>query len=491
MTELSRTSKVLALSIGQTLTTIAVIISGMILARVLPKTDYATIKQTMLAYNFVAPVLMLGLPSALYFFLPRNENRQRGITIDNIIILLVLALLFSAFLAFGGHHLLAKRFNNPSLDITLKWMIAYPIYVMPVSILGAVLVSKGKVKLLTIYNIITQFLLVVFTIGAVLYTRSYSGPLLVQIALPAIFAIGAIYLIFKNLPKDSLRPKIKSIKAILRYAAPLGIASMMGTIMLQLDKVIVSAMCTPEEFANYVNGAIEIPLIGIITGSISTIILADMSKMCHAGNKDEALRLFKTAALRSSAILFPVMIFLLISAKPFIVTLYSSKYLESITPFTIYLFILPVRTVMYGSALMALGNTKVILYRSVLDLLINAGLSIVFVNLWGYLGAAFATITTLYVWTIPFNLYHIGKGFNTRPTNVLPLLKMSKIMLISILGIFSGLLFKLFTKPPMPIQLIIAALFYFPVVFFILYKARYLFIPSRLEKFLPKFVLNK
>ena len=95
MEETSRTSKVLALSIGQTLTTIAGLVSGMIAARLLTKMDYATMKQTMLAYNFAAPLLMLGLPNALYYFLPREQNRKRGLLIDNIILLFIMGMIFS------------------------------------------------------------------------------------------------------------------------------------------------------------------------------------------------------------------------------------------------------------------------------------------------------------------------------------------------------------------------------------------------------------
>ncbi len=487
MSKSSRTSKVLALSLGQTLATVASIVSGMVLARVLSKTDYATIKQTLLAYNFVAPLLMLGLPSALYYFLPRNEKRQRGVTIDNMLLLFGLSIIFCLFLTFGGSDLLAKRFNNPDLAFTLKWLIGYPLYVMPVSVLGAVLVSKEKITTLTIYNVLTKLILVALTISAVLYTRSFEAPLLIQIGLPILFGLVAVRLIFKNLPKDSNKPNGKSMKEILKYSAPLGIATMMGTIMLQMDKIIVSAMCTPAEFANYVNGAIEIPLIAVITGSISTIILADMSKMCHNGNKNDALVLFKKAALRSSAILFPVMVFLLMAAKPFIVTLYSVKYLESIVPFTIYLFVLPIRTVMYGSVLMALGQTKVILYRSIFDLAVNAILSILFIYLWGYIGAAIATIATLYIWTVPFNMYYIGKGFNISPFKTLPFKEMGTIMLISIVGLALGLLYKFFPSAPLFLQLIIAAGLYFPLVFFILYRKNYMPIPDKLQHFIPQF----
>ena len=78
MSTQSRTSKVLALSLGNTLTVLVGIVSGMVAARVLTKHDYATMRQTMLAYQFVAPLLTLALPMALYYFLPGSGERKRG-----------------------------------------------------------------------------------------------------------------------------------------------------------------------------------------------------------------------------------------------------------------------------------------------------------------------------------------------------------------------------------------------------------------------------
>ena len=80
-------------------------------------------------------------------------------------------------------------------------------------------------------------------------------------------------MVFKNVPGSFTWPDRKSMTDMLKYAVPLGLAGMISTVMLETNKIIVSAMCTPEEFANYVNGVIEIPLIGIITGSISAVIL--------------------------------------------------------------------------------------------------------------------------------------------------------------------------------------------------------------------------
>jgi len=491
MAEASRTSKVLALSIGQTLTAIAGLVSGMVAARLLTKMDYATMKQTMLAYNFAAPLLMLGLPNALYYFLPREKNRKRGVLIDNITLLIIMGLNFSAFLLFGGTDLLATRFNNPNLTTTLKWLIPYPLYVMPAAVLGAVLLTQDKTLVLAKYNVISSLLMVGLTIAAVVFTRSYTGPLLVQIYFPLLLLPVILWLSFKYVPGKITMPDKDSMKEMLKYAAPLGIAGMMGTLMLQTNQMVVSAMCTPVEFANYVNGAIEIPLIGVITGSIASVILVDMTNYIHEGNYSIALDLFKKAAIKSAAILFPVMFFLLVAGKSFIVTIYSAKYLESVIPFYIYLFILPIRIVVYGSALMALGQSKVILIRSVFDLVINTVLSIVFVYFFGYLGAAIATIATLYIWTVPYNLYKIGQGFNVSAIQTLPFKQLGKLILICAIPIPLVMFTLLLPQGAHLWRLLLAAILYFPAEGILLLKYKYIEIPEKLYQFIPVFITNK
>ena len=115
----------------------------MVAARLLSKHYYATMKQTVLTYNFAAPILMLGLPNALYYFLSREQGHKRGLLIDNLALLLFLAIIFSIFLASGEYKVLALRFNNPDLKTTLKWMIPYPLYVMSTTILGSVLLTHN------------------------------------------------------------------------------------------------------------------------------------------------------------------------------------------------------------------------------------------------------------------------------------------------------------------------------------------------------------
>jgi O-antigen/teichoic acid export membrane protein len=65
----SRTAKVFSPSLGNALTAVVMLVSSMVLARVLTKYELGTVRQTLLAYQFAAPLLMLGLPQAVFYFL--------------------------------------------------------------------------------------------------------------------------------------------------------------------------------------------------------------------------------------------------------------------------------------------------------------------------------------------------------------------------------------------------------------------------------------
>jgi len=308
-------------------------------------------------------------------------------------------------------------------------------------LLGAVLVVRGKVTQLTVFNVSSNLLLGVAVITACVLWTDPRSLIMTYVGISLFTGTIAIVLMLQAVPDGDWRPSWGNIKTMIGFSLPLALASMIGSIALQLDKFIISAMRTPEEFAVYSNGAIEIPLIGMITGAISTVILADMAAYCKKGEKQKALALFKKAAVHSALILLPAMAFLMVYADEFITILFSNKYEGSVGVFRIYLGILPIRIVMYGAALMALNMTRVILWRSIGDLISNAVLSCLFVYLWGPYGAAFATVITLFIWTVPFNLKMIAQGFECRWLDVLPMAPIVKISIISLFSAFvSGLL---------------------------------------------------
>ncbi|NLB60466.1 MAG: oligosaccharide flippase family protein, partial [Lentisphaerae bacterium] len=338
-----------ALSLGQTFNTIVGLIAGMVMARVLSQTELATYRQTLLAYQVAMPLLSLGITHGIYYFLPTEKKRGRGIVVDALVMMLVMGSLYALFIALGGNHVLAKRFSNPAIVNTLVYLVPLPLVMLPAGLLASVMVVQQQIKRLTIYNILTNLVLGAGIIGACLYWKKPEAMVIAQVAIGVAIGMIGIRLMLRVAPRDDWRPSWQGMKTLLFFSMPLVTASALGSIFQQLDKIIVSSMCDPASFAVYSNRAIEIPLVGIITGSIAAVIQPDLRRMVAGGDKRAALALFSQAADKSALILIPVMMFLMVSAEPFILTLFSSKYAGSVLPFRLYLLILPIRIAQYGS----------------------------------------------------------------------------------------------------------------------------------------------
>jgi len=429
----SRTTKASILALGSFLAAIAGMASGAVITRVLTKDDYATYKQTLLAYSFAAPFLALGLPQALFYFLPGNENRSRSILMSNLILLAVMGFVFSLFLLLGGNHLLAWRFNNQSLTLSLLILVPYPLFMLPSSALDACLVARGRVKTLAAYQSANCLGLTACVVTAGLVWRTPNAALTAAVAWGVIAIAVAVKLMLSACPEGPLRPERSQMLAQVKYSVPLGMAGMLGTATMLLDKIVVSSMCKPAEFAVYTNGAIELPLVGIVTYSVTAVLVPEMAQLCKQGNFAEALGMWKRSAVKCALVLFPAMCLLMVMAPQFIVTLWGQPYAQSVTPFRFYLLMLPVRIVFYGAALMAAGRGDVILTRTAIGLALNLLLSILCVHLLhSYLGAIVALIITMYGFAVVYNLVFIGKTYKTKFRHTLPFGELGKVMLISI-----------------------------------------------------------
>jgi O-antigen/teichoic acid export membrane protein len=387
----SRTFKAGILISGRFLTALVGLGSFAVLSRVLSIYGYATYRQTLLAYSLVAPLLTLGLPEALYYFLPGEKERPRSILIENLLLLSFMAGLFSLFLFLGGDRLLAWRFNNPDLVQTLRILAPYSLFMLPASAFSACLVARDKVKGVVIFNVLSRLVIFATVVAAALVWRTPAAVILGTVIGAGIVLFPALKLMFASCEGGALWPSWYGMVAQLKYAVPLGLAAMLGNVSLALDKVIVSSMCAPEQFSVYANGAIEIPFISVLTGSVIAVLIPDFVKMHRSSNYEDIRTLWHKAMIRCLTILLPVMGFILIMAPEIMRLLFSDKYEGSAYPFRIYALMLPIRATTFGAVLMATNHTKAVTFGATLNLVVNALLSILFVKYIGPVGAAWAT----------------------------------------------------------------------------------------------------
>lgn len=430
----SRTFKTTILSFGRILTTFSGLISIVVLSRLFSKQDYATYRQTLLVYTFIAPLLASGLPQSLYYFIPRDRNNSRSILMGNLLMLFLIGIIFMVAILFGGNHLIAKKFSNPALASLLLIYSPYALLALPVLNINACLMSCDRVKTLVGYNISSRFFTVILVVGLVLVWRTPKASIVATVLAELIVFVPAMILMYRATVGAAWNFNIGNLWQQVKYSVPLGFASGLGKVDMSLDKLIVSSMCAPDIFAVYVNGSMEIPLIGVLTGSITSVLLPDIVRFYKEDNKTAALELWKRASVKCAMVLLPVMCFLMVMASEIMTILFSAKYAESVRPFRVYLLLLPIRVVTWGTMLMAAGKTRLVLYNMIGGLVLNLGLSVILVHQIGYIGAVLGTVMAIYIWNVPFNIIAISKLYSVSFWKILPFVELFKIMLVGILA---------------------------------------------------------
>jgi O-antigen/teichoic acid export membrane protein len=401
---MSRSAKVLILSSGQALTALVGIASATVLVRVFSKVDYATYRQTLLCYTFAVPFVTLGFDRALYYFLPGETKRSRGVLIENLLWLTAAGGVLSVFLLAGGNRLLAARFNNPSLAALLLVLVPYPLLTLPALALPACLMARNRTEQIAGFNVGSRLLmLAVIVVPCLIWPTPLAAIVGTVVGASITTAVGLV-LMFRACSDGDWRPTMQGLRRQVGFSTPLGVSGLLGSVAGRLDQVLVSLRSSPEVFASYSVGALELPLIGIVTGSISSVVIVDYTRLYKEGRYKEIVNLIHQVMIRSSLLLMPAMVFFFCVAPDAMSVLFSRQYEGSSAVFRVYLLLLPMRTLSYGALLQATGKSRHILYQTILHLAVNACVGWFAVGYFGAIGAAIVMVADTYLTYVPYNL---------------------------------------------------------------------------------------
>lgn len=440
----SRSAKVLILSSGETLSALVGIVSAAVLARIFSQADYASYRQTLLAYGFAVPFVTLGFDRALYYFLPGEEKRSRGILVENLVWLVGAGALLSIFLLLGGNRLLALRFNNPDLVKLLLLLAPYPLLMLPAVSLSSCLMARNRTEQVAGFNISSRVLtLLAIVVPCLLWPHPSTAIIGMVIAAAGTTGI-ALMLMFRACNAGRWQPTVAGILNQVRFSVPLGLATLITTVSLTLDKVLVAAASPPAAFAVYVNGAMEIPLLGIITASVAPVLMVDYARLYKEGRISEILALIHRAMVKCALILFPAMVFFMCMAPELMCFVFGRKYESSAIPFRFYLLMLPVRTLSFGAVLQATDHSRVILASSIISLVTNALLLWYAIRLFGPLLAPLGPVVSLYLFVVPYLVFVLRSVLGCSAHALFPWLELAKVMAASCLAVPVLLLLKYF-----------------------------------------------
>lgn len=386
----------LRLTAIKAITILVTMLIVMLLSRYQTVEEYGIYAELLLVSNLGASIMMLGLPNSINYFLARadtSEVQQRFLsvyyTVSTILSIAIGIMLILGIPAIEGF------FHNTWIHIFWYFLAIYPWASIISSSLENTLVVYQKTQLLMMYRFLystTLFFAIVFVqwMGA-----NFASLILVFSAIHCTFAV-IVYKIVNRLG-GGIRLSLDTaiIKNIFDFSIPIGIATAVGTLSTELDKLLIAYMMDIEQLAIYTNAAKELPL-SIVASSITAVLLPQIVRLMKDKNSVAAIRLWGTAIELALIIITFMVACIFVFAEDIISLLYSEKYLPGANIFRIYSLTLIFRCTYFGMILNACGKTKQILYCSVAALTLNLILNPLFFQIFGIIGPAIATLISIF-----------------------------------------------------------------------------------------------
>jgi len=299
-----------------------------------------------------------------------------------------LVLLGCSVLVFVLFRLLITPFsflaNNPEVLWhygTFSW---YVLLIGPAYLAEYILLLKERPKALVGYGILAFGSQLAFVTLPILLGYGLEEAILGLVVSAALRFGVVVFLLFRfadfTVDKDFLRTFIIT-------ASPLIVGSLLAGSAEYLDGLIVSHYFNEETFAIYRYGAKEFPLVLLLANAFSNGLVPKVSRDVKAGMAE-----IRQGSLRMMHAFFPLSIGLMVLSPWAYPMLFSAEFAESAAVFNVYLLLVISRVLFPQTILIGLRHAKAIMYVSIVEITVNVGLSLLFVQWFGLVGIAYATV---------------------------------------------------------------------------------------------------
>ena len=415
------------------------IISSMILSRYFNKADYGTYKQVLYVYNTLLTVFTLGLPKAFSYFLPRVSVEQAKDLISKITnLFFLLGGIFSVLLfIFAG--VVADFLKNPDLVVAIRIFAIVPFLMMPTMGLEGILATFKKTKFMTFYVVSTRIIMLCcVAIPVMIFQLSYREALIGFVI--GSFLSFALALYLKYYPvRGAIKEKCRvSYREIFRFSLPLLYASLWGVLIRSTDQFFISRYYGNVCFAEFSNGNMDLPFVGMIVGACSAVLSPLFSRMNHqqVDPEKEMFPVWKSVFEKSAMLIYPLLLFCWFFADVVMTAMFGAQYTDSCIYFRIKLLTDFFGIIMFAPLLINTGRVK--FYSNV-----HAGIAIAVIVL-EYISvitvkspyAVSVVSMTCQIAKVFILLWGVSKYFGMSITQLFPFKVLFKVLIPSVVLLF-------------------------------------------------------
>lgn len=371
--------------------------AGMMMARFRTLEENGTLSQLQMAVTLMVSLLMLGLPNSLNFFITRAEDAEERRSFLSVYYTLstILGAVVGAALVLTAP-LIERYFDNPMILGFLYYLAVFPWASVVQGSIENLMIAYGRTAGMVIFRIAHSVCYLSIVLLVQLLHGDFSDFMRIYIVFETVSAI-AVYIIAAKL-SGGLRFSISGsmLRKILAYSVPIGLSSVLATLDIEMDKLIIGRFFTTEQMGLYSYASRELP-VNIATAALTAVLLPQMARLMKAGDTKQSLKLWSHAIFISLSILALISAGCFVYAPDVITLLYSEKYLPGVSVFRIYSLVIILRCTYFGIVLNTTGNTRFIMYSSLAALVSNLVLNILFYDLIGFTGPAVATLVSIFL----------------------------------------------------------------------------------------------
>ena len=379
---------------------VAFLLIGVVLARSLDRAEFGTFNQVWLINKSLLYLFEFGLPVSVYYFLPRLAiDRRKGFILQTLVSLTIFAVPFSLVLYLLADPL-AVQFNNPALADHLRLFAFYPLVILPTVSTEEILLSLGHTGSAALFESLSKITMISAVAVAAIVGQQLDWVFKSLILYGIVQSLLGLWLVWQPVKRLKLVISWPEWRSQITYALPYGFSALIGALNYQVDKVLVSSFNPPAAFAIYAAGAFEIPLGGVTSLPVVSVMMGDLTQKFAAGDIEGFLALWHQSMRKLALPIFAVILFLMVFAEPVVTGLFSQTYVESVGPFRIYLLFSPLRITVLDYVLVALGETKAVLKAQLMAMVGNIVLGYLLLHSVGWMGAAVAAVIAGYLFAI-------------------------------------------------------------------------------------------
>ncbi len=285
-------------------------------------------------------ILPLGVSISAYYFLSR-ETERRGSAVFNILIFNFLIGGAACLALFAYPQILGNIFQNAEIT-RLSALIGVVIWLWIFSaFLETAAIANQEPRTATAFIILAQFTKAFFMVGAVVWFGSVEAFVYAAILQAALQTLVLLSYLKSRFPRFWTKFDFAFFREQLIYALPFGFAGLLWTLQTDIHNYFVGYRFSAAEFAVYAYGCFQIPLIAMLSESVTSVLIPRMSRLQSENDKPEMIRLTVRAMQKLAFFYFPIYVFLIITAQTFVVTLFTRNYAASVPIFIINLTLLP------------------------------------------------------------------------------------------------------------------------------------------------------